>query len=113
MKTKKITAKDYLKIVEWSEEDGCFIGSAIPLVGRCCHGADEAKVYRELCQIVEEWIAIHNEDKRPLPAPSVGKEYSGKFILRVDPKLHRLLAIRALQEGDSLNAYVARRLETA
>ncbi len=32
-------------IVEWSDEDGCFVGSAPPLIGPCCHDKDEAKVY--------------------------------------------------------------------
>ncbi len=31
-------ARPYVKIVEWSPEDACFVGSAPPLVGRCCHG---------------------------------------------------------------------------
>ena len=113
MSTKKITAKDYLKIVEWSDEDQVFIGSAPPLIGRCYHGQDEARVYQELCQIVDEWIAIHDQDKRPLPEPSAGREYSGKFVLRTSPEHHRLLALRALQAGASLNAYVVKELRTA
>ena len=105
MKNNDISAKDYLKLVEWIDEDGCFVGSAPPLIGPSCHGDDETEVYRELCQIVEEWIAIHKEDGRSLPEPTVGKEYSGRFVLRVGEEMHRLLAIRALQDGDSLNSY--------
>ncbi|MGV3531441.1 MAG: hypothetical protein ACO1QR_03665 [Chthoniobacteraceae bacterium] len=59
---KDINGKDFLKLVEWSDEDGCFVGSAPPLIGPSCHGGDEAEVYRELCQIVKEWIAIHKDD---------------------------------------------------
>ena len=32
----KARAAQYTKVVEWSEEDSCFIGSAPPLVGPCC-----------------------------------------------------------------------------
>jgi predicted HicB family RNase H-like nuclease len=111
-KTKaKITAKDYVKLVEWSEEDGVFIGSAPPLIGQCCHGADEAKVYQELCQIVAEWMSIYAKDGRPLPEPSAGREYTGKFILRMKPELHRALALRASAVGDSLNNYVVKKLQ--
>lgn len=60
----------YLKIVEWSDEDHCYIGSAEPLIGQCCHGDDEVEVYRELCEIVDEIIALHEEDGTPLPMPS-------------------------------------------
>jgi hypothetical protein len=42
----------YLKIVEWSEEDQCYIGSVPGWVGKCCHGSHELKVYEELCEIV-------------------------------------------------------------
>lgn len=102
----------YLKIVEWSDEDGCYVGSAPPLIGPCCHGPDEAKVYRQLCGIVDEWIRIHEEDGRILPDSPLppDKDYSGRFLLRIDPPLHKALAIRALKEGKSLNAYVAEKL---
>lgn len=108
---KKIDASDYIKVVEWSEEDRCFIGSAPPLIGPCCHGTREEDVYRQLRGIVEEWVELHNSEGMALPAPSAGKEYSGKFVLRVGSELHRLLAVRAMQEGDSLNNYCARLLK--
>ena len=44
----------YVKIVEWSDEDGAFVGQYPGVIGPCCHGPDEAEVYRELCGIVEE-----------------------------------------------------------
>ena len=46
----------YVKIVEWSEEDGAFVGRCPGLIGPCCHGPDEAEVYRQLCDIVQDWI---------------------------------------------------------
>jgi len=100
----------YLKIVEWSEEDQCYVGSVPGWLGKCCHGDDETKVYRELCQIVNEWIEIYRKDGRSLPPATAGKKYSGKFVLRTDPELHRALAVRALNEGESLNSYVVKNL---
>jgi len=110
---KNVKASDYIKVVEWSEEDRCFIGSAPPLIGRCCHGKNEAGVYAKLCKIVEEWVALYKGEGKRLPPPSAGKEYSGKFILRTGENLHRLLAIRALQSGDSLNNFVVKTLKKA
>jgi hypothetical protein len=43
----------YVKIVEWSDADGAFVGQFPGIVGPCCHGSDEAEVYREPCEIVE------------------------------------------------------------
>ena len=111
MKRNEIKAKAarFTKIVEWSEEDGCFVGSAPPLVGPCCHGLDEPKVYAELCQIVEEWIEIMAGDGHELPEP-LGKQFSGRFVLRLEPSLHRRLAARALVAGESLNSFCAKKL---
>jgi len=95
----------YLKIVEWSEEDQCYVGTCPGLMRGGIHGNDETKVYRELCQAVEEWIAIYEEDGDPLPPATASKEYSGKFVVRIGKELHKDLAILALREGVSLNSY--------
>jgi predicted RNase H-like HicB family nuclease len=57
----------YIKIVEWSEEDKCYIGSSPGLFYGGCHGEDEQDVFRELCQIVEETIADMHANEQPLP----------------------------------------------
>jgi predicted HicB family RNase H-like nuclease len=44
-------------------------------------------------------------------AGQAGKNFSGKFILRTSPELHRALALRALQAGDSLNNFVVKKLQ--
>ena len=95
----------YIKIVEWSEEDQCYIGTCPGLMLGGVHGKDEAKVYKELCQAVEEWIAIYEKDEEPLPPATAGKDYSGKFVVRVGKDLHKSLAIDALRRGESLNSY--------
>ena len=95
----------YLKIVEWSEEDQCYVGTCPGLFYGGCHGDNEAEVYKELCKIVEENIALYKEDGKPLPPETAGKEYSGKFLLRTGKELHKTLAIRALQTGESLNNF--------
>jgi len=99
----------YLKIVAWSEEDGCYVGSVPGWIGPCCHGDDEAQVYKELCGVVDEWIEIYKKDGRPLPPPTA-KSYSGKFVLRTGPELHRALSVNAMMEGESLNTFVVRAL---
>jgi predicted HicB family RNase H-like nuclease len=115
MKTSELKAKAarYMKIVEWSDEDGCFVGSAPPLIGPCCHGKNEAKVYAQLCRIVEEWVEILETDGHVLPEPLAAKQFSGKFVLRVEPALHRRLAAKALAAGESLNSFCAKTLVKA
>ena len=101
----------YLKIVEWSEEDRCYVGTCPGLMIGGLHGDDEAKLYVELCQVVDEWIQIHDDDDEPLPPETAGREYSGKFVLRLGKDLHKQIAIEALKAGKSLNSYCVRALE--
>lgn len=70
----------YLKIVEWSEEDQCYVGQCPGLIGPCCHGDDEAVVYRELCQIVEEWIETLKGDGESLPPATAGKGLVSRML---------------------------------
>ena len=45
-------ADKYVKIVEWSDHDGCFFGSCPELFYGGCHGDDSRVVFDELCQII-------------------------------------------------------------
>jgi predicted HicB family RNase H-like nuclease len=105
------TRDRYLKLVEWSEEDQCYVGTCPSLMMGGIHGDDEMKVYGELCQAVDEWIKIYEEDGEPLPPATVGKEYSGKFVIRTGQELHKELSIQAMHEGQSLNSYCVRILQ--
>jgi predicted RNase H-like HicB family nuclease len=71
---------NYIKIVEWSPEDQCFVGQCPNIIGPCCHGRNEAKVYAELCVIVDEWIAIIKRSGKPLPPPTIGKNASERLV---------------------------------
>jgi len=65
----------YVKLVEWSDEDGCFIGSCPELFYGGCHGADARTVFAELCAIVEETIRLYEQDSKPLPQAMSGGEF--------------------------------------
>jgi predicted HicB family RNase H-like nuclease len=102
---------EYLKIVQWSEDDGCYVGTCPGVLRGGVHGDDESAVYKELCEVVAETIELYKSDSRPLPKPTASREYSGRFVLRVEKELHQSLAIRALQQGESLNSYCQRILK--
>jgi predicted RNase H-like HicB family nuclease len=69
----------YVKIVEWSEEDQCFVGSCPGLLYGGCHGSDEKAVFAELCEIVDETIDLYKERGLPLPPPTAGKDFANKL----------------------------------
>ena len=65
----------YVRLVEWSEHDGCFIGSCPELVYGGCHGQNSRAVFHELCQIVDETVELYKRDGKPLPKPLSGKDF--------------------------------------
>lgn len=69
----------YAKIVEWSEEDQCYVGSSPGLIHGGCHGQDELAVFSELCSIVEETIALYHQDGTPLPPATSGRDLANKL----------------------------------
>jgi predicted RNase H-like HicB family nuclease len=73
----------YVKIVEWSDEDQCFVGSCPGLFYAGCHGDDEQAVFAELCDMVDEAIALYKKEGKPLPPPTAGKDYANKMLLEI------------------------------
>jgi len=69
----------YAKIVEWSDEDQCYVGSAPGLIFGGCHGDNEKEVFNELCEIVEEAIVIYRKGGRTLPPPTSGGDFATKM----------------------------------
>jgi len=63
-------ADRYHKWVEWSDEDGVYIGRCPDLVTGI-HGDDAGRVYLDLCEVVDEVIAHLESQGRPLPPPTV------------------------------------------
>lgn len=74
------TSDKYVKIVEWSDEDQCYVGSCPGLFYGGCHGEDQQKVFAELCEIVDEIIEVYEKDGEPLPPPTAGKDYATRML---------------------------------
>jgi predicted RNase H-like HicB family nuclease len=70
----------YVKIVEWSDEDQCYVGSCPGLFYGGCHGDNEEAVFVELCELVEETIELYHNEGKTLPPPTAGKDYANKML---------------------------------
>ncbi|HHE39301.1 MAG TPA: type II toxin-antitoxin system HicB family antitoxin [Candidatus Cloacimonetes bacterium] len=68
-------ADKYVKLIEWSDKDQCYIGSCPELFYGGCHGNNPREVFNELCEIVGEMIEIYQQEGKQLPLPLSGKEY--------------------------------------
>ena len=69
----------YVKIVEWSEEDRCYVGSAPGLLYGGTHGDDEKAVFEDLCRIVDEAIDLYRKEGKPLPPATSGRDFANKM----------------------------------
>ncbi len=69
----------YVKVVEWSEEDGCYVGSAPGLFYGGCHGDDEQQVFAELCRIVDETIQLYHDDGKALPPATSSRDLANSL----------------------------------
>ncbi len=65
-------ADNYLRFVQWSDEDLCYIGYCPDLYfGGVCHGVNEVETYAELCGIIIDEIEHRTAKGEALPKPSV------------------------------------------
>ncbi len=69
----------YVKIVEWSDEDQCYVGSSPGLIYGGCHGDNEREVFDELCRVVEEAIVLYKQDGKALPPSTSGRDFANKM----------------------------------
>ena len=68
---KKMKQSDqYHKWVEWSEEDQTYIGKCPDLITGI-HGDNPARLYSELCEVIEDVVSHFEADGRPLPTPRI------------------------------------------
>ena len=100
----------YTYRVTWSAEDEEHVGlcTEFPSLSWLAPTPDEALTgIRKLVSDCGEDLRAEGEEP---PQPFADRNYSGKFIVRVPPETHRDLAIRAAEEGVSMNRLVGARL---
>lgn len=99
--------KGYAARVEYSEEDGSFVGHVVGIrdvVG--FHGESVAELRAAFEQAVDDYLETCKKLGREPNHP-----YSGQFRLRLSPELHARAAMLAEARGKSLNMWVAEAIE--
>lgn len=98
--------KNYMGSVEYSAEDDCLFGKVIGIRGLISYegnSLDELK--SDFHQAVDDYLQMcKKEKKQPETA------FKGSFNVRIDPELHRNIAIKAKELNMSLNAFVKQAL---
>ena len=104
-----MTYKGYQATVELDEEAGIFHGEVINTRDVITfQGSSVRELKRAFQDSVDDYLefcASRGEDPE--------KPFSGKFLVRVPPDVHRQIMAEARRQRKSLNAYVLERLKPA
>jgi predicted HicB family RNase H-like nuclease len=100
----------YTYRVTWSADDGEYVATCVEFPSLSWLAGSQIEALEGLESVVGAVVIDMEEQGEEIPQPLSERAYSGKFNLRVGEGLHRELAMRAAQDGLSLNQYVLRKL---
>ncbi len=100
----------YTYRVTWSEEDKEYIGLCIEFPSLSWLAKTPETALKGIRKVVSEVIMDLKKSGEEIPAPIANKQFSGKFMVRVPPEVHRHLALEAAEAGVSLNRIASTKL---
>ena len=100
----------YTYRVTWSEDDEEYVGLCAEFPSLSWLAATPEKALAGIRKIVADVVKEMEASGEKAPRPIACKSYSGKFMVRVPPDVHRKLAIQAAEAGVSLNRVISSKL---
>jgi predicted HicB family RNase H-like nuclease len=96
--------------VMWSEEDQEYVGLVAEFPSLSWLSKSQEAAFKGIRKLTHEVIVDMKKLGEQIPEPLASKAYSGKFMVRVPPEVHRRLAIAAQEAKVSLNRFVSAKL---
>jgi len=93
----------YTYRVMWSEEDSEFIGLCTEFPGLSWLASSSVEALKGIREVAKECVDDMSKNNESIPVPISTRQYSGKFMVRVPPEVHRNLVTEAAESGVSLN----------
>lgn len=104
-------AKDkYTYRVTWSEEDAEYVGLCAEFPSLSWLARTPEAALKGIRKVVAGAIADMERNGEQVPQPIALRYYSGKFVVRVPPEVHRQLALQAAEAGVSINRLASAKL---
>lgn len=100
----------YTYRVSWSPGDEEYVATCAEFPSLSWLAEDDMAALRGLKQVVQDVIADMVASGEPLPTPIADQQFSGKFLVRVPPELHRRLTLEAAEAKVSLNRLASLKL---
>lgn len=96
--------------VTWSEDDNEYVGLCAEFPSLSWLSVTPEAALKGIRKLVAGTVLDMESNDETVPEPIASRKYSGKFMVRVPPDVHRNLAIRAAESGISLNRVVSSKL---
>jgi len=100
----------YTYRVTWSEDDQEHVGLCTEFPSLSWLEKTPEEALAGIRKLVRECVDDMRTQNEEVPEPISSKNYSGKFMVRITPDAHRMLAIQAAEHGVSLNRLVSSKL---
>jgi predicted HicB family RNase H-like nuclease len=100
----------YTYRVTWSEQDQEHVGLCVEFPGLSWLEDTPEKALRGIRKLVLECVMDLESQNELVPEPLSTKRFSGKFVVRIPPAVHRKLALEAAESGVSLNRLVSSKI---
>jgi len=98
--------KGYESVIKYSDEDETFVGEVVNTQDILVFdGNNILEVEASFHAVVDEYIEDCKVAKK-----QPNKAFSGQFVMRIKPELHRELFTRAKHAGLSLNTFISQKL---
>ncbi len=107
---KTIQNDKYTYRVTWSEEDSEYVGLCIEFPSLSWLAATQEAALRGIRRVVTDVVADMQASGESVPEPLSTRRFSGKFMIRIPPDMHRELSIEAAEAGVSLNRLASAKL---
>ena len=100
---KAIRNDHYTYRVTWSEDDREYVGLCVEFPSLSWLSSSPEAALRGIRRVVADVVADMRKAHQPIPEPLASRKFSGKFMVRIPPDVHRELALEAAEAGVSLN----------
>jgi len=100
----------YTYRITWSPDDQEYVGLCVEFPSLSWLAESPEVSLDGIRNIVAEVVQDMSSKGESTPLPLSSKKFSGKFVVRIPPNVHRHLAIQAADEGISLNRLISAKL---
>jgi predicted HicB family RNase H-like nuclease len=100
----------YTYRVTWSDDDNEYVGLCAEFPSLSWLAKDPQAALKGIRKLVQEVVEDMRQEGEAVPEPIALKHFSGKFMVRVPPQVHKKLTIEAAESGISLNRLASTKL---